>query len=107
MASSALRFNTALLAIATTYSTPGSPSRNASSWGFEKPPSRRTRMRTFGNELRTSAIKRRKIPTAPAAAVTLPGRNTAAHRYCSASSLKDKAHHRQVARVVVVAVEEG
>ena len=27
-------------------------------------------------------------PLAPTAAVTLPGRNTAAHRYCSASSLK-------------------
>src|ERR1035437_2124239 len=47
MASSALRFNTALLAIATTYSTLGSASRNASSSGFAKPPSRRTRMRTL------------------------------------------------------------
>jgi primosomal protein N'' len=33
-------------------------------------------------------ISRRSNPTAPTAAVTLPGRNTAVHRYCSASSLK-------------------
>jgi hypothetical protein len=45
-------------------------------------------MRAFANEARIKAINRRKIPTAPAAAVTLPGRSTAAHRYCSASSLK-------------------
>jgi hypothetical protein len=32
--------------------------------------------------------RRRRIPTAPAGAVALPGRSTAAHRYCSASSLK-------------------
>ena len=38
-------------------------------------------MRTFENELRIKTINRRKIPTAPAAAVTLPGRNTAAHKY--------------------------
>ena len=32
--------------------------------------------------------KRRSRATAPTAAPTLPGRNTEAHRYCSASSLK-------------------
>src|SRR5271167_242618 len=103
----ALRFSTAFLAIATTYSTPGSASRKASNWGWAKPPSRRTRMHTPGRKWRINCISRRRIPTAPAAAVTLPGRNTAAHRYCSASSLKlTKPHYRQVTPGVVVTVEE-
>src|SRR6266403_6069691 len=47
------------------------------------------------------------MATAPAAAVTLPGRNTAAHRYCSASSLKlTKPITGQVAPGVVMSVEK-
>jgi hypothetical protein len=45
---SATRFNTAFLAIATTYSSLGWASRNASTAGCAKPPSRRTRIRTPG-----------------------------------------------------------
>src|SRR5271166_3344569 len=107
MARLALRFNTAFLAIATTYSTPGSASRKASNWGCAKPPSRRTRMHTPGRKQRINCISRRKIPTAPAEAVTLPGRNTAAHRYCSASFIEaDETHHRQVTPGIVMAVEK-
>ena len=86
MAPLALRFDTAFLPIATTYSTPGSASRNASNWGCAKPPSRRSRIARSGKKVVDQLhepAQNRRIPTAPAAAVTLP-----AYRYCSASSLK-------------------
>src|SRR5271166_886471 len=43
MAGLALRFNTAFLAMAMTYSRLDSPSRKSSNSGWAKPPSRRTR----------------------------------------------------------------
>src|ERR1700733_461184 len=107
MASSALRSSTGFLATATTYSRLGSASRKSSSAGCAKPPSRRTRMRTPGKKERTIISRRRRIPTAPTGAVTLPGRSTAAHRYFGFVVEANEAHHRQVAPAVVVSVEEG
>src|SRR5580704_7991541 len=107
MASSALRFKTALLAMATTYSTPASASRNASSWGFAKPPSRRTRMRTFENELRITDINRRQNPHRSRGRGNIAGtQHGGAQILISLVVEGNKAHHRQVTRVVIVAIEE-
>src|SRR6266705_3656751 len=60
-----LRFNTALAARFTRYSTFGSQSKKSRTSGDAKPPSRRTRIFALGKALLTRPIRRRKIPSAP------------------------------------------
>ena len=76
--------------------------------GVANPPSRRTRNRALRKRRPAAASSsRRSMPRAPRVAGALPGRRIAAHRYCSASSLKvTKASSGQIAPAVVVAVEE-
>ena len=88
MADSALRFKTALAAMLTRYSTFGSQSRKSRTFGDAKPPSSRTRIFALGKASLTRAISRRRIPSAPSEPAAFPRRNTAATKYCSASSLK-------------------
>ena len=95
------------MAIATTYSTPMA-SRKSSRSGSANPPSSRTRTRAFGKAAHTRCRIRQRMPIAPRLAGALPGRSTAAQRYCSFSSLKlTKAKQRQIAPGIVVAVKEG
>src|SRR6266403_3282797 len=108
MAASALRFKTALAAMLTRYSTFGSQSTKSRTSGDAKPPSRRTRIFALGKASPTRAIRRRRIPMAPAEPGAFPGRNTAATKYCSASPLKvRKTNHRQVTVAIVVAIEKA
>ena len=67
----ALRFRTAFLAMATTYSTLGSASRKSSSCGWAKPPSSRTRMRA-SEKLTESLQNSPQNPDAPIAAAHCP-----------------------------------
>src|SRR5260370_2248251 len=83
-----LRFNTALAARFTRYSTFGSQSKKSRTSGDAKPPSSRTRSLALGKALLTRVIRRRRIPSAPSEPVAFPRRNTAVTKYCSASSLK-------------------
>ena len=107
MAGLALRFNTAFLAIATTYSTSGSASRKASNSGCAKPPSRRTRMRTPGKKVADQLHQPTQNPHR-----TGRRRHVAGTQHGGAQILfgfvieADETHHRQVAPGVVVAVEE-
>jgi len=88
MAASTLRFNTALAARLTRYSTFGLQSRKSRTSGDAKPPSSRTRILALGKASLTRAIRRRRIPMAPTEPGAFPGRNTAATKYRSVSSLK-------------------
>src|SRR5271165_4080340 len=103
----ALRFNTAFLAIATTYSTPGSASRNASNWGCAKPPSRRTRMHTPGkkvaNQLHQSAQNPHRTHCRRHVAGAQHGGTQIRFRLVIEA---DETHHRQVAPGIVMAVEK-
>src|ERR1700745_1477820 len=80
MAASALRFNTALAARLTTYSTFGSVSRKSKTSGAAKPPSKRTRILAPGKASFTRGIRRRRMPTAPAEAGALPPDKAPCHR---------------------------
>src|ERR1035441_2564898 len=108
MADSAVRFNTALAAILTRYSTFGPKSRKSRPSGDAKPPSSRTRIFVLGKASLTRAIRRRRIPTAPAEPGAFPGRNTAATKVLFHLLIKgEKTNHRQVTVAIVVAIEKG
>jgi len=72
-----------LLAIATTYSTPVRHPKTSAVRGWQAAVETNADAR-LGKRTANQGHQAAQYPTAPAAAVTLPGRNTAAHRYCSA-----------------------
>src|SRR5271157_4300447 len=103
----ALRFNTAFLAIATTYSTPGSASRKSSSSGCAKPPSRRTRMHTPGKKVANQLHQSAQNPHRTGCRRHVAGAQHGGAQIRFRLVIKaDETHYRQVAPAVVMSVEK-
>ena len=108
MADSALRFNTALAAMLTRYSTFGSQSRKSRTSGDAKPPSSRTRIFALGKALLTRSIRRRRIPMRTQRTSRIPRPQHRRHQVLLRLLIKgEKTNHRQVTVAIVVAIEKG
>src|SRR5664279_3648479 len=107
MAGLALRFNTAFLAMAMTYSRLDSASRKSSSSGCAKPPSRRTRIRAPGKAVGDHIDQTTQDPLGSDCGGHIAGTQHGDAQILFSFIIEAyKSHDWQVAPAVVVPVEK-